>query len=323
MKKVLITIAIVIVVLVGGFLLYFNIAFPKVGKAPDIKVNMSPENIERGKYLANHVTVCIDCHSDRDWSKYSGPLISGTEGKGGERMGKEIGLPGDFYVKNITPASLKDWTDGEIYRAITSGLSKDGTVLFPIMPYPNFAKLSREDIYAIIAYIRTLKPIENKVPKSEPSFPMSMIMKTIPSEADHQPIPNKSNLVQYGKYLVTAASCGDCHTQAVKGTPVEGMEFAGGREFVLPIGTLRSANITPDKQSGIGTWNEEFFIEFFKSKIPNSSPEENIKKGEYNTIMPWTMYAGMEDDDLKAIFAYLKTLNPVKNKVKIFDKAGV
>jgi mono/diheme cytochrome c family protein len=190
------------------------------------------------------------------------------------------------------------------------------------MPYPNFAKLSREDIYAIIAYIRTLKPIENKVPKSEPSFPMSMIMKTIPTEADHQPIPDKSNLVQYGKYLVTAASCSDCHTQAVKGTPVEGMEFAGGREFVSPKGTLRSANIAPDKQTGIGTWNEEFFVEFFKAKLPNQSHDDTALLGKYNTIMPWTMYAGMEDFDLKAIFAYLKTLKPVKNKVKLFDNAG-
>jgi cytochrome c553 len=323
MKKILITIAVVMVIFFGVFLIYFNIAYPKVGKAPDIKVNMNPENIERGKYLANNVAVCIDCHSDRDWTKYSGPLKPGTEGRGGELMGKEMGLPANFYVKNITPSALKNWTDGEIYRSVTSGISKDGTALFPIMPYLNYGKLSKEDIFAIIAYIRTLKPIENSVPKSEPSFPMSMIIKTIPSEAQHQLVPDKSNRVQYGKYLVAAASCGDCHTQSKKGTAVEGMEFAGGMEFGIPSGTIRSANITPDKQTGIGTWNEEFFIEFFRAKTPNSNPDENVKKGDFNTIMPWTMYSGMDDDDLIAIFTYLKTLKPVINKVKLFDKAGV
>src|SRR5262245_16218840 len=124
--------------------------------------------VKRGEYLALHVTPCIDCHSKRDFSKYSGPVVPGTEGMGGEVFDQKLlGLPGTVYAKNITPdpeTGIGTWTDDEILRAMTQGISKNGDTLFPMMPYVNFNRMAKDDLLSIIAYLRTLKPIKNKVP---------------------------------------------------------------------------------------------------------------------------------------------------------------
>ena len=282
---------------------------------PDLKVEITPERITRGKYLANHVTVCVDCHSTRDWSKFSGPLIIGTEGKGGEKFDHAMGLPGEFYSMNITPYKLSDWSDGEIYRAIINGVGKGNKPLFPIMPYIFYRHLSAEDVYSIIAYIRTLPSIASQVPDSKADFPVNIIMHTFALPADPMPSPSKSDTVNRGKYLVTVAGCKDCHTPYVKNKLDEKMAFAGGREFKLPSGTLLGANITPDMETGIGSWTEEKFVKRFKTYDLATYSPPVLDKEDLMTVMPWTMYAGMDTTDLKAIYAYLKTLAPVKNSV--------
>jgi Cytochrome c len=322
--KILGILAIVIIVVAVGFTIYIKSAFPKVSPAPNLKVEVTPERVERGKYLANHVTVCMDCHSTRDWSKFSGPITPGTEGRGGERFDESMGFPGEFYSRNITPYGVGNWTDGELFRAITAGVNKDGEPFFPVMPYPYYGTLDKEDIYSIIAYIRTLPPLKNDVQRSSPDFPMNYILRTIPKDPQLSTKPDKSDILAYGKYMTTGSACIECHTQAVKGKLVEGMEFAGGREFQFPTGeVLRSANITPDMETGIGKWTKDQFITKFKQY---SNPEaRNIpaKPGEMNSIMPWTMYGGMTTEDLSAIYDYLRTLKPIKNNVVKFSQQGV
>ena len=80
--------------------------------------------MKRGEYLANHVNLCIDCHSKRDHSYWSAPLIPGTLGQGGEAFTQDMGFPGQFYARNISPSHLSNWTDGEIFRTITVGVDK-------------------------------------------------------------------------------------------------------------------------------------------------------------------------------------------------------
>lgn len=320
--KVLVYLLLTVVVLVGGLLTYVKTMLPNVGPAPELKVAMTPENIERGKYLANHVNVCMDCHSTRDWSTFAGPLVSGTEGKGGEVFDEKLGFPGRFVAPNITPAGIKDWTDGEIFRAITCGVNKDGRALFPVMPHPNFGRMDEQDIQAVIAYIRSLKPIENKVEASVANFPMNFILNTIPKKAEFSKMPAKSDQVAYGKYLVNAASCNDCHTKQDKGKFV-GEPFAGGFEFKFPDGSIVSSmNITPDP-TGIGSWDKATFISRFKMYADSGYVPQKIKAGEFQTVMPWTMYAGMTTEDLEAIFAYLKTLKPAQNTVERFKAASL
>jgi len=258
----------------------------------------------------------MDCHSKRDWNKFSGPLIESTYGQGGEEFTQEIGLPGKYYARNITPFALKSWTDGEILRAITCGVSKNGKALFPIMPYLDYGKLDREDLYSVIAFIRTLKPIENTVPESKSDFPMNFIINTLPQRPEYSQIPDRDNKVASGRYLFTAATCSHCHTKLDKGKPVVGMELAGGFEFPLYTGGIvRSANITPDRETGIGNWSEETFVNRFKVYDDSSYTPGPINKGDFNTVMPWMMYSKKKTEDMKAIFAYLKMVRPVKNSV--------
>jgi hypothetical protein len=247
--------------------------------------------------------------------------MEGTLGKGGEVFPEEFGFPGTFYSKNITPYGIGTCTDGELFRAITSGVNKDGVALFPVMPHAAYGKLDREDIYDIIAYLRSLPSIKNDVPPSEAIFPMSVIINTVPKKAEFSKRPDKKDQVAYGKYLFTMASCTECHTKQDKGTPIEGMEMAGGFEFPLPVGTVRSANLTPDKETGLGNWNEEMFVSRFKMYFDSSYVDPQVAPGSFQTVMPWKMYGQMEEDDLKAMFAYLKTIKPIKNQVEKFTAA--
>lgn len=304
---------------VAGYF-YLMSALPKIADAPNIKIEPSPELVKRGEYLFHSVAVCADCHSTRDYSRFSGPLVEGTVGKGGFEFNEEFGLPGKFYAKNITPAGLKGWSDGEIFRAITEGVNKDGEPLFPLMPYLTFGKMDKNDVYAIIAYMKTLQPIENNVPESKPKFPVNLIMRSMPQKSEFRNIPDKSNTKEYGKYLTDIAGCNDCHTQQVDGEFQMNKYLAGGQEFKLSGGVvLRSSNITPDVESGIGGWTKEMFIQKFRSYSKSNFTPQEVKQGEFNTIMPWTFFANMTDEDLGAIYDYLRSIVSIPNKVIKFE----
>lgn len=319
-RKIALWIIAVLVILIGSTLLYLKFALPNIDAAPEMKVEMTPERIARGEYLANHVAVCIDCHSQRDWSRFSGPPKEGTYGMGGDLFDQKFGFPGAYYAKNITPAGISYYTDGELFRTITTGVDKHGKALFPVMPFHYYGQMDIEDVESIIAYIRTLKPIENPVPPSKSDFPMSFIINTIPHKAHFTKLPEKIDTVNYGKYLTNAASCIECHTQFEKGSLVEGTEFGGGRQFTFPDGSvLTSSNISPDMETGIGRWDEQAFVNLFRARVDSAAMNMKVNAGEFNSIMPWTMYGKMNEEDLKAIFAYLKTVKPVKNSVVKFS----
>ncbi|MFZ4523050.1 MAG: hypothetical protein ACOYNC_15170 [Bacteroidales bacterium] len=306
--------AALMLIIVGG--IFYIVWFLPDLPLKEVKVESTPQRIERGKYLANHVMVCMDCHSTRDWTKFSGPMVPATEGKGGELFDQKMGFPGKFLSPNITPFNLKGWTDAEIYRAITCGVSRDGHPLFPIMPYPAYGTLDTEDIFSVIAYIRTLPSLDNTPSRSEPTFPMNVILHLIPVKAKPQSQPPATDSVAYGEYLVRASGCVECHTPAEHGQIVKTLAFTGGREFQMPDGTmLVSSNITPDQETGIGKWTKEAFIFRFKSYDLSTFKPPVLQKGEMQSIMPWTMYAGMDTTDLTAIYRYLHSLKPVSNKV--------
>lgn len=320
LRGVLIAVAVIVLAIIC-LLCYVKFALPvaNIGRAPSLKIDYTPERIARGKYLAD-ITACNDCHSKRDNTKFAGPVLPGTIGMGGELFGREFGFPGNFYASNITPAGVGNWTDGELFRAITSGVSKDGRALFPVMPYLNFGRLDKEDIYSIIAYVRTLKPVQNDVPTSVADFPMNFIINAIPVEPSFSTIPPKDDLIPYGKYIFTAMGCNECHTPVDKGQPVKGKFLAGGFEFPFPDGTLvRSPNITPDNETGIGIWTESEFIARFRVFADSTHVTQTVKPGDFKTVMPWFLYAKAKEEDLKALFAYLRTVPPVQNKIVQFE----
>lgn len=275
--------------------------------------------LERGEYIATTVAVCIDCHSKRDTAHFSMPVIPGTEGGGaGFAFSKAEAVPGVVWAPNITPYALKDWTDDEIIRTLTTGINKKGDTLFPIMPYHGYSQLTRSDLKAVVAYIRTLKPIENTVPERKFFIPAAQFGPLPQPNLDANTMPDPSDKVAYGRYMVTMAACTECHTPMGPQGPDFSKVFSGGFVFDNPVLKVAVANITPDSATGIGAWSEETFVKKFRA---NASPEMlATKPGRKNTFMPWSMYGKMKDEDLKAIYAFLRTVKPIVNKVEKYPQ---
>lgn len=272
--------------------------------------------VERGNYLANHVAICLDCHSKRDVTKFSLPVIPRTEGGGsGIPFDKSEGIPGEVWAPNITPFGLKDWTDDEILRAVTQGINKKGDTIFPLMPYHNYSRMAKDDLHSIIAYLRTLKPIDSTQPPRHLMIPPAMFGPLPQNTLDQNVRPDPSDKIRYGEYIITFASCGACHTPtSPQGAPDFSKVYSGGFVFNTPLFKVTVANITPDSATGIGTWTEEAFVQKFKTN--SSAAMVNTNPGRQNTIMPWDSYGKMKEEDLRAIYAYLRTVPPVNNKVE-------
>jgi hypothetical protein len=325
MKKIfrVVLICIIILVLAGASIIsYVIFALPDI-PVTDLKVEITPRRLERGEYLANHVMGCLGCHAQRDWTRFSAPFIRETVGTGGEHWNEWVNFPGDLVSKNITPVHLGTWTDGEIFRAITSGVSKNGKPLFPIMPYKNYGRLSKEDIYSVIAYLRSLEPKGEEQPASRVDFPLNIIEHLMPQKGTFDLNPDSSDPVKKGEYLITAAACFDCHTQQKKGQYLTELAYAGGFEFKLPTGgVVRSANLTPDPETGLGKWTKEQFLARFKAYDDSTFVPRVVKEGTFNTAMPWQYYGTMKEEDLASIWDYLHSLEPIRNEVVKFTPPG-
>ena len=228
-----------------------------------------------------------------------------------------MGVPGEFYARNITPTALADWSDAEIARAITTGVNKHGEALYPVMPYRNYGELDAADVGALVAYIRTLRPQPNDVPDRSFHFPMQIMVRTMPQPARFAPRPDPADKVAHGGYLARAAGCVECHaTRDSDGNVLDRMEYAGGMEFRFPQGGLvRAPNITPDADTGIGSWSEQQFVSRFK--IWERAPERVLPTAQRrnNTVMPWKQLGGMTRDDLSAVYAFLRTQKPIIHRV--------
>jgi mono/diheme cytochrome c family protein len=314
------TIIALMIVIIAGTVLYISTVLPDVGKASNVKIDITPQRIARGKYLAHNVTGCIACHSRRDWTIFAAPIKEGTIGEGGERFDKEKDFPGILYAKNITPYGIHNWSDGELIRAITEGVTKNGEAIYPLMPYRAYAKMYKEDMYSIIAYLRTLPSIKNDVPKRSLEFPLNFIVNTVPKKATLPPAPDTNNL-SYGRYLVSIANCVECHSKMGINGVVSGTEFKGGWPFQFSNDYITyAANITPDNETGIGKWSKEYFIKRFRQYADSNNNLQQVVNKGFNTTMPWRTYAGMSDEDLSAIYLYLLTVKPVRNKVEKFSR---
>lgn len=320
-------ILLLVMILVGsGGLAYVVFALPRVSPLSDIKVDRTPARVARGEYLAN--TLCADCHSPRDWMKYSAPVAPGTEFSGaGEQWNKDNSeLPGNLWAPNLTPTHLGDWSDAEIIRAFTEGVNRKGEPLFPLMPFSEFRLLPREDVEAIVAYLRALppKPMPSHAASYERriDFPLSVIMHLIPQKAAPATV-DQTDKVAYGKFLTQTHGCEGCHSPLDEDHKIiEARLFGGDHAFPVPSSPgahVRSANITPDQMAGIGSWNEETFIARFK--LYENPPLEALalKNPKHNTLMPWTMFAKLSREDLSAIYVYLRTVKPIAEKVQRFD----
>ena len=327
LKRIAVAFLLAAVVTLCAVFAYLTLRKPAMRPPSTRVVPRTPERVERGRYLFMNVANCAECHSEVDWTRFDAPVKKDGIGAG-KIWPAEAGLPGSLVSPNITPdagTGVGGWTDGELIRAIREGISRDGRVLFPLMPYTEFRSMSDEDVESVVAFIRTLAPVQRKMELSRIDFPVGLLVKSAPQPVDGVvETPSRADRVAYGRYLTVIAGCRTCHTPTKRGSPVEGMQYAGGERFGAEKSGLLvvSFNLTPDKGTGIGTWDEKQFMEKFRQYREYARGTPPPATPENFTVMPWLPFDGIEDDDLKAVFAFLQTLKPVENAVETRPLAG-
>jgi mono/diheme cytochrome c family protein len=319
-KKVLLLLLLVIVGVPAGGLAYLYLRKPAQAPPSAIRVAMTPERIARGKFLFQTISDCDGCHSERDFTRVGGPVVESGRGRGNILSALMNGLPGTVVAPNITPdpeTGIGKWTDGEKIRAIREGVDRDGRALFPMMPYAGYRNMSDEDVESVVAYLNCLSPVKNPLPPTQLAFPVPLFIKSVPQPAGSVPPPVRSDKMKYGQYLVSLGGCVDCHTPTQKGQPIPGKELAGGQVFATNVGTVVSANITPDLETGIGKWSEEFFFKkFYDYREYAAGGAPKAAGPEAFTLMPWLAFSQLPPEDLGAIYAFLRTMKPVHNPVE-------
>lgn len=281
-----------------------------------LSVALTPERIARGTYLATHVARCLHCHSQQDLSRFGRPVIAGTEGAGGMCLGPSTGFDGRICPPNITPdpeTGIGRWTDGELLRALREGVNRRGEALFPMMPYEKYRHaLSDADAHALIAWMRSLPPQHRPTPRRDLPFPLGIAIKTLPAIVEGPVNPPRETAVQRGWVLAEQAGCPICHTPIDdRHYPIEARLMAGGRPYPLGDGAVvTSANLTPHPD-GLGTMT----LEAFGERLRRHSAAAPVAPGR-NTVMPWQSFAGLHDEDVADLYAWLRSLAPLSGAVQ-------
>ena len=294
--------------------------FPGAPAAPDLTVAGTPEQIARGDYLVN--LSCIGCHGA------VGPDGNPTEQQpltGGWNIAaaEGFGFMSDMVTENLTPGGkLASYSDGEIFRALRHSINNQGTKL-GFMDFLPYKELSDDDTQAIIAYLRSdareLQPSEKVQPAPQPSFLVKLLcriaFKPLPYPDKTIEAPPITDKVAYGRYLVTSKiDCYSCHSEDFKTMNIEEPEksggyLGGGNPMLSPEDgktVVYSANLTMDKETGIGNWTEEEFIKAVRfGQRPDGKPLRQ----------PMEPFSALSDEEVSAIWAYLQTAPPIRNEV--------
>jgi mono/diheme cytochrome c family protein len=270
-------------------------------------LSAAADAVSRGAYLAN-AAGCEDCHTDRE---HGGQPYAG---------GRALATPfGTFYSPNITPdpeTGIGRWSDEEFLRALRDGVRPDGANYFPVFPYPSFTKITDADVRAIKAYLLSLPAVRQANRAHDVPFPISWRFLQYGwkllffTPGPFRPAPERSEAYNRGAYLVTAlAHCGECHTPRNWFGATEPDRFLAGN----PNGPDGKSvpNITPDPQTGIGSWSEEDITTLLKT---GQTPEFDFVGGAMGEVVRNT--SRLDDADRRAIAVYLKSLPPIRSQLQ-------
>jgi len=270
-------------------------------------------DVARGEYLV-HVAGCITCHTMKD-SK--GPMLAG---------GRAIHSPyGDFYSSNITPdkeTGIGDWSDADFVRALRHGKSPEKKTYYPAFPYAAYTHMRYQDMLDIKAYIFSTPPVRKENRDHNIRFPFSWRFTIQPwrwlffSPGEEKSVPATQTLEARGRYIVEVLGhCGECHTPRnmvgglKRGRPLAGTRYGPGGRSV--------PNITPDRETGIGNWSSGDFLFFFKTGL---KPDGDDIQGDMREVVEGGL-RHLNEADMRATAAYLKSLPAVRNAVRSVKKA--
>jgi cytochrome c553 len=305
-------VVVAVLVLAGGAGAVMELRSPKA-RAIDAakKFEATPERLARGKYIVEAQTHCLFCHSEHDWGTHGAPIVPGMMGAGWDVPYAENKMPGRVFAPNLTPdpeTGIGALPDDAIARAIREGVGHDGRALF-MMPSDHFRNLSDEEVASIVVFLRTLPPVKKQRELTQIQIPVRWFMKFGPKPLT-APVPEAdgSDPVARGKHLAQIGLCSECHTPVnERHEPLSGMAFGGGQEFVIGGVRYRSANITPHA-SGLAHYDEALFIKTMRTG--------NIGGRRLSPVMPFVEVGKLTDADLKALWAYMKTIPPVAHDVE-------
>jgi mono/diheme cytochrome c family protein len=206
---------------------------------------------------------------------------------------------------NITPdreTGIGSWSEADIKRALVDGIRPNGTQMAPIMPYGFYKVFITADLDAVVAYLRSVPAVSNKV--QAPLYKAALHVEIPPGADKQMAAADLSDPVKRGFYQVTIAHCMECHTPRVNGKSDFGNALGkGGEEFKGPWGVSVSRNITSHREKGIGAWSD--------AEIKRAITQGVRKDGSpLKPPMGYPMYARMSDADLSDVVAYLRTLPP-------------
>jgi mono/diheme cytochrome c family protein len=257
-------------------------------------------SVQRGEYLVNTIMTCQNCHTPRG---AKGAMEFSKDLSGGLTFDEP---PFKVTAANITPdpdTGIGKWSEADIKKALLEGVRPNGSAIAAVMPYSYYKVLTPGDLNSIVAYLKTVKPIANKVP--DPIYKMPVHPENVPNADKAMSEADMKDKVKHGFYLVTIGHCMECHTPRVKGELQFKTSYgAGGQEFPGPWGKSVSRNITSSKTKGIGGWTD--------AEIKNAITKGISKDGSHlKPPMGFPMYAKMTNDDLDAIVAYLRTVPAV------------
>jgi mono/diheme cytochrome c family protein len=295
--RLAVAVAVVVLVAVAAFVMLRPRAPAQtsVTKALDA----TTEFLNRGEYLAR-AGDCIACHT----------VPNGPQFAGGRAMPTPFG---NLYVPNITPddeTGIGRWTAEEFYRMMHTGVSRDGTLLYPAMPFASYTKVTREDSDAIYAYLMSVPPVRQQNRPHELRFPYNKRELLVGwralyfKQGEYVQDPKQSAQWNRGAYLVEGLGhCAMCHTAVnVLGGSSESQEFEGG---MIPNQNWYAPSLTSNREAGLGDWSIKDIHDLLQVGVSNRGTVYGpMAEVVYNSLQYLT------DEDVEAMAVYLKSLPP-------------
>jgi len=303
------------------FSLFLIMAFATAAGASS---NSQTDPLSHGKYIAS-VAGCTTCHTPYK-AEYQNPATLSLEQiqtlafneanaldqdkllAGGRVF--PLGPIGNLLTRNLTPdkeTGLGNWTDDQVKVAVKTGVSVKGNILFPVMPYHVYNGMADADLDAVVAYLRSVNAVNNPIPEST----ISTAGMPTPPFTTGIVAPDASDKAARGAYLVNSVmGCTDCHTpvDAATGAPLMDKYLAGRQPYEGPWGIVYGGNITPDNETGIGTWTDD--------EVKRAILTGVRKDGRRLILMPWFAYSNLTAEDADAVVYYLKNVLPaVSNQI--------